>query len=106
MKVYKVSFEGISLNNITKFFLKKIEAEIWYVGNQFFIVQDITFNDARLRDKIKRDYENIQDFVQSVGVVNDFACISDGIGSLDELEKLAKENVMEWIKRDAFEMFT
>ena len=106
MKVYKVSFEGISLNNITKFFLKKLEAEIWYAGNQFFIVQDITFDDARLRDKIKRDYANIQDFIQSVDVVNDFACISDGIGSLDELEKLAKENVMEWIKKDAFEMFT
>lgn len=97
MKVYKVSFEGISLNNITKFFLKKLEAEIWYAGNQFFIVQDITFDEARLANKIKRDYETIQDFVQSV---NDFACISDGIGSLEELEKLAKENVMAWVKYD------
>ncbi len=104
MKVYKVSFEGISLNNITKFFLKKLEAEIWYAGNQFFIVQDTAFDDAQSEiSKIEKGCETIQDFVQAV---NDFACISDGIGSLDELEKLAKENVTEWIKRDAFEMFT
>ena len=104
MKVYKVSFEGISLNSVTKFFLEKLEAEIWYAGNQFFIVQDTAFDDVQSKiSKIEKVCETTQDFVQAV---NDFACISDGIGNLEELEKLAKESVMEWIKKDAFEMFT
>lgn len=107
MKAYKVSPEGVSFNCVTKFFIKRLYAEIWIIGNKVLCVKGNAKCPAVFDEKkesievIEKECTTISDFIQSIDKI---VYVLYEFDDFEELEKYAKETVMEWIREDNFSM--